>query len=141
LETDQFFYQDNNNVFDKIIEELVKACDRTKKEDESNRRQKATSSNEDFPPLIGVSQPTATPRFPKRSFSARLKDGEIELGFHVKESETFFRLTGGKLLFKENGDYQSGHEIGEISLVLHHISVQYGEIEHIDVKLKFKLIV
>ena len=112
--SDNFSRSDSTNEFDKIIEVLVKACDKTKKADERSRHQEA--SNEDFPPLNDVSQARATPRWSnsKRTFSAGLKDGKIELGFHIKESETLFRLTGGKVLFNENGDYRSRHDIGKI---------------------------
>ena len=113
LASDNFFHPDSTNQFDKIIEELVKACDKTKQADERCRTQEASS--EDFPSLNDVSQAKATPRWSnsKRTFSAGLKDGKIELGFHIKESETLFRLTGGKGLIKENGGYRSCHDIGK----------------------------
>jgi hypothetical protein len=128
--TDNFFRRDGIENFDKIIEELIKACHKTKEKDES-RQQNATV--EDFPPLNDVSGSTKTSaphwrNISNLTFSAGLKDGQIELGFHVKESERLFRLTGGKLSFKENGDNQSCHDISRFSYAFHFI--EHGYIEH-----------
>ena len=77
--------------------------------------------NEHFPPLNDVPQASVIPHWPnvstKRTFSAGLKDGRIELGFHVKESEVLFRLTGGKSSLKEKGDKESCHDIGKAYVV------------------------
>ncbi len=114
--TDDFFRRDGSDNFDKIIEELIKACQETKKRDKGRQQ---TVKNEHFPSLGDVSQATSfAPQWPNisvnRTFSAELKDGKIELGFHVKDSERLFRLTGGKLSFKENGDNQPCHDIGKV---------------------------
>ena len=81
--------------------------------DEGNQK----ARNEHFPPLNHVSQAAVIPHRSNvnthRTFSAGLKDGRIELGFHVKESEFLFRLTGGKSSFKEKGDKESCHDIGK----------------------------
>ena len=91
--TDKFFCLDNTKNFDKIIEELVKACQETKKNDEG-RQDVASTIN--------------------RTFSAGVKDGKIELGFHVKDNERLFRLSGGNLSSKKTGRNHSCHGIGKV---------------------------
>ena len=112
--TEEFFRRESTENFDKIIEELVKACQETKKKDE-DWQEKTTDEN--FPSLINDAPKTSTTsrwsRF-KRPFSVGLKDGRIELGFHVKDSERLYRLTGGDSSLKEKGNSQSGHDIGKV---------------------------
>ena len=118
--TDDFFRLDDIDNYDKIIEELIKACQETKKRDKGLRK----ARNEHFPPLNDVTTATASPHWPnistKKAFSAGFKDGRIELGFHVKESETLFRLTGGRSSLKENGNKEVYHDIGKIK---HHAKI------------------
>ena len=91
----------------------MKACQETKRMDEENQN---ITTIEDFPPLNNVSSTSSTPHWPNisinRTFSAGFKDGRIELGFHIKDSERLFRLTGGKLSFKEGDNHQPTHDIG-----------------------------
>ena len=91
--TDKFFRLDSAKNFDKIIEELVKACQETKKNDEG-RQDVASTINQ--------------------TFSAGVKDGRIELGFHVKDNERLFRLSGGNLSSRERGRNQPYHGIGKV---------------------------
>ena len=112
--TEKFFQRDSTENFDKIIEELVKACEETKK-NVAGLQQETT--DEDFPPLNDNAPKASTnPHWPnisiKRKFYAGLKDGKIVLGFDVKDSDRLFRLTGGNLLPKEKSGNQSGHDIG-----------------------------
>ena len=90
--TDKFFRLDSAKNFDKIIEELVKACQETKKNE--GRQDVASTIN--------------------RTFSAGVKDGRIELGFHVKDNERLFRLSGRNLLSKEKGRNQPYHGVGKV---------------------------
>lgn len=129
--TDDFFHRDGiDDNFDKIIEELIKACQETREKDEACQETKKKDGGrqqnvtvEDFPSLTDAPQAPSTPRWSNvsinRTFSAGFKDGRIELGFHVKDSERFVRLTGGKLSLKENGDNQSGHDIGTVYWTKH----------------------
>ncbi|XP_028391332.1 LOW QUALITY PROTEIN: uncharacterized protein LOC114516140 [Dendronephthya gigantea] len=90
--TEEFFHRDED-VFDKIIRELVKACQRTRKKDEDQRN----AASEEFPLLTdNVPKPPA-PHWPNTSTG---------LGFHVTGSEKYFRLTGGKSS-KQSGDEKS----------------------------------
>lgn len=109
---DNFFRRDGVpetvNV-DKIIEELIKACQKTKGKD-------------GFHSLNNDSHATSSSRSSSNSFRgafwAGLRDGKIELGFHIKPSERLFRLTAGK--FQEShlhGGSQSSHDIGRFSFV------------------------
>ena len=120
--TNIFFRRDSDENFDKIIEELVKACQETKKKDAA-QQQNAANMAEDFP-LLSEQVPTSSaPHWPNvsinRTFSAGLRDGRIELGFHVTGSEVLFRLTGGKLSSAETGN-QSFHSSGKLCLLLLH---------------------
>ena len=101
--TDAFFRRDTGSTknFDKIIEELIKACQETKK-NECRQDVPSTNSTQHQPDVNT-----------KQAFSAGLKDGRIELGFHVKDSERLFRLSGGNLLPKKNRNNQSLHDIGK----------------------------
>jgi hypothetical protein len=96
-----------------MIEHFIKACQEMKKKDDG-RQQKAT--DEDFPLLVWVHQ---APSSISRKFSAVLKDGRIELGFHVKDSKRLLRFTCGKSSFKENEDNQSCQDIGKVYWTKH----------------------
>lgn len=117
--TDNFFRLDGIENVDKIIEELIKACRETKKRDQG-LLQDAAKMEEDFPALNDVAPPTSALHWPNvsytRSFSARLKDGRIELGFHVRDSERLIRLTGGNMLSKKSEKQRSGCDVGELNL-------------------------
>ena len=112
---DAFFSRDDTENVGKIIKELIKACEETMKDDVGSQQE---TTDEDFP-LLNDNAPTTstTPNWPnissKQTFFAGWKDGRIELGFHVKDSDRLFRLTGGKLL-KEKGDNQPGHDVGKV---------------------------
>ena len=113
--TDAFFSRHDTESFDEIIEELIKAWEEEMKDDAGSQQE---TTDEDFPPLNDNAPTTSTtPRWPnissKQTFSAGWKDGRIELGFHVKDSNRLFRLTGGKLP-KEKGDNLSGHDLGKV---------------------------
>ena len=97
--TDDFFNAEGIENYDEIVKALVQACKETKKKGELGNSQ--GTSDEDFPSLNGdnIISP-GTPQWPRnhtssRSFYAGLRNGEIELGFHIQESERLFRLTGG----------------------------------------------
>ena len=113
--TDAFFSRDDTESFDKIIKALIKACEEKMKDDAGSQQE---TTDEDFP-LLNDNVPTTstTSHWPnissKQTFFGGLKDGRIELGFHVKDSDRLFRLKGGKLL-KEKGDNQSGHDAGKV---------------------------
>ena len=115
--TDEFFRRDGDDNYDKIIAELIKACRETKNKDKG--KQKVTTN--EFPALNEVDPfpKTSSPSWPNKSinrtFSAGLRDGRIELGFHVKDSDRLTRLTGGRMTFKESGDRESlHHDIGKL---------------------------
>ncbi|XP_028391339.1 helicase with zinc finger domain 2-like isoform X2 [Dendronephthya gigantea] len=109
--TDEFFRRDDDDNYDRIITELIKACRETKEKDED--KQKVTSN--EFPALndVDLFPKTSAPSWPvksiNRTFSAGLRDGKIELGFHVRDSDRLVRLTGGRMTFKESGDRESSH--------------------------------
>ena len=111
--TEEFFRRDEDVSFDRIIEELVKACQKTKKKDEDQRK----TTSEEFPRLTDIIPKPSAPHWPnisaRQTFSACWKDGRIELGFHVTGSEEHYRLTGGKSS-KQSGDEKSWspHDIG-----------------------------
>ena len=119
--TDNFFRRHDVDDFD-TLKELVKA---TKKRGES-RLQKAR--NKHLPPLNDFPQAAVTPHWPnissKRIFSAGLKDNTIKRGFHVKESEVLFWLTGGKSSLREKGDKESCLDIGKAYVIKHHSNLQ-----------------
>ena len=104
--TDKFFRLDSAKNFDKIIEELVKACQETKRNDKG-RQDDASTIN--------------------RIFSAGVKDGRIELGFHVKDNESLFRLSGGNLSSKEKRRNQPYHGIGKVhGVMMRYCTTQIG---------------
>ena len=93
---DYFSIEDNDN-FDDIVKVLVQACKKTKNTDELKQNQE--ESNEDFPPLTDDKTVAPVAKWPRqnpgRTFYAGLKNGIIELGFHVKKSSRLLRLTSG----------------------------------------------
>ena len=61
-----------------------------------------------------------------RTFSAGVKDGIIELGFHVKDNGRLFRLSGGNLLSKEKGRNQFYHGIDKVYGVQIKLKINYS---------------
>ena len=93
---DYFSIEDNDN-FDDIVKVLVQACKKTKNNDELKQNQE--ESNEDFPPLTHGKTVAPVEKWPRqnpgRTFYSGLKNGIIELGFHIKKSNRLRRLTSG----------------------------------------------
>ena len=97
--TDDFFRQDKIENVDKIIEELIKACHKAKKKDESKQQRQV---KKDSLPLNDVCPTTSAAS--NEVFSVGLKDGVPIMGFDVKDSERLFVLT----------DHQSCRDIGKV---------------------------
>ena len=109
-DTDIFFRREGGVNFDKIIEELIKACQETKKEEERQRRETCKY----FLPRNDVQPTTSASHLPNTSipstFFAGLNDGEIQLGLQVKDSERLFCLSGGTSSLWENRDRENGKQ-------------------------------